>query len=118
MRSLAFASETTKPKKLFAFNHRDCQTGISRRDGAIHLVRIPEPFRDWYQSKRHELARTVVLRGSQRADFQFAPGAREKEHSGSLVTPRGRHFPRFALYALAFCYGPRAGVREIWRKRG
>ena len=28
--------------------HRDCQTAISRRDGAIHLARSPEPFRDWY----------------------------------------------------------------------
>ena len=126
VRSLAFASETTKPKKLFDFNHRggsrcphrDCRTGISRRDGAIHFVRIPEPFRDWYQSKRHELARTVVLRGSQRADFQFAPGAREKEHSGLLVTPRGRPVCRFVLYALALGRGPRVGARGIWRRRG
>jgi len=46
----------TNPKKFLDFNHRggsrcphrDCQTAISRRDGAIHLARSPEPFRDWY----------------------------------------------------------------------
>ena len=46
----------TNPQKFLDFNHRggsrcphrDCQTGISRRDGAIHLARSPEPFRDWY----------------------------------------------------------------------
>lgn len=30
-------------------SHRDGQGEISRRDGAIHLARRPEPLRGWYK---------------------------------------------------------------------
>jgi hypothetical protein len=46
----------TKPQQVSDFDlvvdrdHRDLLMQISRRDGAIHLSRDPEPFGDWYYS--------------------------------------------------------------------